>query len=131
MPGLKDHSQSKEKEGPQKGGKLSNMQTKYTKAYGTPMVLPKEYSDSIELFKRLTITTFCICTLILLILYYRIAFININFTEELKNASYYTLYDNGTAILTLLLSAGTIIISSIQISTANNYSKLTRQQLIV
>jgi hypothetical protein len=110
---------------------INNMQTKYTKSYGTPMVLPKQYRESFETFKRLSIASFCACSVLLIIIFYRLNYINMVFYESIKRVSLDTLYYNGTAIFTILLSAATLIMSSIDISIANDYSKLTRQNLIV
>jgi len=107
---------------------ISDMRVKYTNTYGTPISLPPEYAVRFELFKQLTITTFSLCALLLIILLNAFDYLNISFANlgSIKNIIIYYF----PQVFILILSLIPIIISSIQLMRANEFSKLSRKHLM-
>jgi hypothetical protein len=109
---------------------VSDMRIKFKNTYGTPIKLPPMYGDKLEEFKRLTITTFSICALLFIILmskyeyYNSVSFFNISGTFIDIIRVYFT------EISILLLSLAPIIISSIQVASANEFAVLSRRHFI-
>jgi hypothetical protein len=96
---------------------IGNMKVKYENTFGTPINLPTEYKEKLELFKQLAISTFCLCFISLVIV-----------NAEISN------YDQNMILLIktimVLLSLSSISISSMQVWIANSFSILTRQELM-
>ena len=110
---------------------LGNMKTKYENAKGTPLILPKRYADKLELFKRLMISVFSLCAIILTVMFLNTKAINVSFIDEIKYIDLDSLSENFYSILILLASLSVIGISSYQIKEADSFAKLSRQDLIV
>jgi hypothetical protein len=49
---------------------IGNMKIKYENTFGTPINLPPQYKEKLELFKKLVISTFCLCIMTLALLFY-------------------------------------------------------------
>jgi hypothetical protein len=49
---------------------IGNMKIKYENTFGTPINLPPEYKEKLELFKKLVISIFCLCFITLALLFY-------------------------------------------------------------
>ena len=107
---------------------ISNMKVKYSDTYGTPINLPPIYKDQLELFKRLIITTFSICGLLLIIYGVQFDLININFSQQMKTIG--NIMYNPYPIIIMIIACLPIIMSSINVSIANNFSVITRQDLM-
>jgi hypothetical protein len=107
---------------------ISNMKVKYENTFGTPINLPPNYKDKFDYFKQLTILTFIICALLLLIFMVYFNSINIVFKDEMVFISY--IIRNKFQFFSLLMSFAPVIISLFQLKTANSFSSLTRQDLM-
>lgn len=112
----------------------NNLNIKYTKKYGTPFNLPEKYKKKMELIKRLMISSFCLGTVIIFIVFNYNIFLKTNFTSiitklNLTNILNY-LFDNKILFFTLAASLALIGISSYQIFAGDEFSKLSRQQLM-
>ena len=108
---------------------IYNLHVKYTKANGLPLNIPEPYKTQLYNFNVLMITTFCICTLLFFIVKFRYDKLDVNFYELLKRGSILLYYKYSLLIFSVILSIISITISSIQVNTANNFSKLSRQQV--
>ena len=108
----------------------NNLNVKYTKKYGTPFNLPDRYKKKLDLVKRLMISSFCLGSLILFILF--------NYTDELKidllliitNFDINVIFNKYTLFFTLTASLALLGISSYQIFAGDEFSKLSRHQLM-
>jgi|UniRef100_A0A6C0JNU4 hypothetical protein len=104
---------------------ISDMRVKYSNTYGTPMNIPPKYKIKFELFKRLTISTFALCAILLLILLNGFDFINIQLSNlgSIKNIIVYYF----PQLLVLVTTLVPVIISCVQIVYANEFSMLSRR----
>uniref|UniRef100_A0A6C0L8K8 Uncharacterized protein n=1 Tax=viral metagenome TaxID=1070528 RepID=A0A6C0L8K8_9ZZZZ len=110
---------------------ISNLKVKYSDTYGTPINLPLIYKEHLEMFKRLMISTFSVCGVLLII--YGTQYdppngININFTQEMKSIGNIMYKPYPFAVL--IITCAPLIMSSINVSIANNFSAITRQDLM-
>jgi len=102
---------------------------KYTVNNGLPINIPEPYKTKLYNFKVLMITTFCICTLLLFIVKFRPEKLDINFFELLKRGNIILYYRYSLLFFSIFLSITAIVISSLQVNTASEFSKLSRQQV--
>jgi hypothetical protein len=108
----------------------NNLNVKYTKKYGMPFNLPDRYKKKLALVKRLMISSFCLGAVILFILF--------NYTNELKieilpiitKFDINVLFNKYTLTFTLAASLALMGISGYQIFAGNEFSKLSRQELM-
>jgi len=107
---------------------LSNMRLKYSTTFNTPIKLPPVYRDQLETFKSLMITTFSTCSFLLIVFMVYFDMINFPFSEKMAKAA--DIIANTVPLLILILSFVPIIISIMQVYTANGFSIITRQQLM-
>jgi hypothetical protein len=107
---------------------FGNMKVKYSDTYGTPVNLPPIYKDQLEMFKRLMISAFSVCGVLLIIYGAQWQTININFTQEMKTIQ--NIMFNPKPFIVLIMSCAPLILSSINVSIANNFSMVTRQDLM-
>jgi hypothetical protein len=108
---------------------LSNMKIKFDKTFGKPTNLPPIYKNKLEEYKRLIIVTFSICTFMLIVL--MIFYDNVNIisiTSVLRSNQ--EIWNNKFPLIMLIISAVPVIISAIELNTANRFSVLTRQELM-
>jgi hypothetical protein len=108
----------------------NNLQAKYTKKYGAPLSLPKKYKNKMELIKRLMIASFCLGFVILYVLFYYYDGLKHNFVMLLKNLDVKSIYQYKTLFFTLGASLALMGISGKQVFDANEFSKLSRQELM-
>jgi len=108
----------------------NNLQAKYTKQYGTPLTLPKKYQNKMELIKRLMIASFCLGFLILYCLFYYSEELKHSLVMLIKTADLKSIYQYRVLFFTLGASLSLMGISSKQIFDANEFSKLSRQELM-
>jgi hypothetical protein len=94
------------------------------------MSLPKKYQNKMELIKRLMIASFCLGFVILYVLFYYYDSLKHSFVILLKNIELRTFYDYRILFLTLGASLALMGISGKQVFDANEFSKLSRQQLM-
>ncbi len=104
---------------------ISNLNTKYTSAYGTPINLPPIFADKMEGFKQYMIFSFVLGSIIMVMLLNGKSYEMIDIVPSMKNVS-----NPVPIIITILASTGLMVFSSIQIATATEFSKLSRQELI-
>jgi hypothetical protein len=107
---------------------ISNMRVKYSNTYGTPIQLPPKYQLQLDMFKNLMISTFSICFLLLLwfALYYDILNKpNIAYTKSIGN-----IVANPFPYFVLLVSCAPLIMSSINLAITNDFTKLSRKDLM-
>jgi len=107
---------------------ISNLKVKYSDTYGTPINLPAIYKDHLEMFKRLMISTFSVCGVLLIIYGAQYDLININFTQQMKSIG--NIMHNPYPFAVLIIACAPLIMSSINVSIANNFSAITRQNLM-
>lgn len=107
---------------------ISNLRVKYSDTYGTPINLPPIYKDQLELFKRLMIASFSLCGLLLIIYGVRFADINIPFAQQMRTIG--GIMANPFPVIVLIITCAPMIMSLINVSIANGFSILTRQQLM-
>jgi hypothetical protein len=108
----------------------NNLQAKYTKKYGAPITLPKKYQNKMEIIKRLMIASFCLGSIILYSLFYNYDNLKHNFLAMLKDFGLKSLYQHKEIFVTLGASLALMGISGKQVFDANEFSKLSRQQLM-
>lgn len=108
----------------------NNLRAKYTKKYGAPITLPKKYQTKMEIIKRLMIASFCLGTVILYCLFYNYDELKHNFLALLKDFGLKSLYQYKVMFITLGASLALMGISGKQVFDANEFSKLSRQQLM-
>lgn len=104
------------------------MKVKYENTFGTPINLPPNYKNKLDIFKGLTLTTFSICLILLLTFMYYFDSINFIFNDQVK--TFGDILRNKFPVGLLILSLTSIIISFVQVNTANSFSILTRQNLM-
>jgi len=107
---------------------ISNMRLKYSDTYGTPIKLPPIYKDRLDEFKTVIVTVFCVCAFLLITFMVSFDSINIVFSEKMVRFS--DIMQNGFPLSILIISFYPIVISGYQVSTANSFSILNRQQLM-
>ena len=108
---------------------IYNLHVKYTVKNGLPINIPEPYKSQLYDFKVLMITTFFICTLLLFIVKFRPEKLDINFYELLKRRNIILYYRYSLLFFSIFLSITAIVISSLQVNTASDFSKLSRQQV--
>ena len=108
---------------------IYKLHVKFTVTNGLPINIDEPYKSQLYNFNILIITTFCICTLLLFIVKLRPEKLDINFYELLKKGSILLYYRYSLLLFSIALSISTIVISSLQVNTANSFSKLSRQQV--
>jgi len=108
----------------------NNLQAKYSKKYGGPITLPKKYQNKMEIIKRLMIASFCLGFVILYVLFYYYDDLKHSFVILLKNVELRSFYDYRVLFLTLGASLALMGISGKQVFDANEFLKLSRQQLM-
>jgi len=107
---------------------ISNMRLKYSDTFGTTVKLPPIYKNRLDEFKAIIITVFSVCTLLLLVFMVCFDSINIVFSEKMARIS--DIMQNWFPLSILIISIYPIIVSIYQVSTANSFSILNRQQLM-
>ena len=107
---------------------ISNLKVKYSDTYGTPINLPPIYKDKLEMFKRLMIATFSVCGLLLIMYGTQFNAINIDFAQQMKTIG--NIMYNPYPVAVLIIVCAPLIMSSINVSIANNFSVITRQDLM-
>jgi len=108
---------------------LYNLHVKYTVNNGLPINIPEPYKTQLYHFNILMITTFSICFLLFFIVKFRMERLNVNFYELLKRGSILLYYRYSLLLFSIILSIIAIVISSLQVKTASEFSKLSRQQV--
>lgn len=101
------------------------LHVKFTLQNGLSINIPTLYKEELYNFNVLTTLTFFISTILLYIIYFKQDKLNVNFFQYLKYMSIYSTTRNYLSIICLIFSIILIIISSIQVNTANNLSKIS------
>lgn len=107
---------------------ISNLRVKYQNTFGTPINLPPIYKNRLEEFKGLMVFTFGICSLLLIIFMFYLDSINFVFNDQVKTIG--GMINNKFSIILLGLTTIPVIISCIQLKSANSFSIIARQKLI-
>jgi hypothetical protein len=115
---------------------ISALKNKYSHLFGTPVKLPKQYQEKMEIFKRLSIATFSLCSLLLIIYFFNkdknentYNVLNINSPiQDIRSFSQAIQYWYPISVLVVTIAP--VIISCVQIATANEFSLLNRGPLI-
>jgi hypothetical protein len=108
----------------------NNLNSKNIKKYGTPFNLPEKYKKKLELVKRLMISSFCLGSLILFVIFNYNDDLKQNFLLIITKPEFKKIFDSKTLFLTLAASLALIGISAYQIYEGDSFSKLSRQQLM-
>jgi len=87
--------------------------------------LPDNYRKPVELFKKLMISTFSICAFLLLCFMVYYVELNINLESRIKSIG--NIIYNPFPIVIICVATVPLILSSINISITNVFSKLSRQ----
>jgi hypothetical protein len=108
---------------------IYQLHVKYSAAEGLPINIPDPYKSQLYQFNVLMITSFCLCTLLLVIIFFRSHKLDVNLYELMTRMNLYLFARNLVLLFALSLSIATVVISSLQVQTANGFAKLSRQQL--
>ena len=108
----------------------NNLNSKNIKKYGTPFILPEKYKKKLELIKRLMISSFCLGSVILFVIFNYNEYLKQNFLLIITKLQFATVFNSKTLFLTLAASLALIGISAYQIYEGDSFSKLSRQQLM-
>jgi len=108
----------------------NNLNSKNIKKYGTPFILPEKYKKKLELIKRLMISSFCLGSVILFVIFNYNEYLKQNFLLIITKPEFKKIFDSKTLFLTLAASLALIGISAYQIYEGDSFSKLSRQQLM-
>jgi hypothetical protein len=108
----------------------NNLNSKNIKKYGTPFILPEKYKKKLELIKRLMISSFCLGSVILFVIFNYNDYLKQNFLSIITKPEFKKIFDSKTLFLTLAASLALIGISAYQIYEGDSFSKLSRQQLM-
>jgi len=108
----------------------NNLNVKYIKKYGTPFNLPDRYRKKLGLIKRLMISSFCLGTVILFILLNYTNELNIKLLPIITNFDINVVFNKYTLFFTLAASLALMGISGYQIFAGDEFSKLSRQELM-
>jgi hypothetical protein len=108
----------------------NNLNSKNIKKYGTPFILPEKYKKKLELIKRLMISSFCLGSVILFVIFNYNDYLKQNFLSIITKLDFATVFKSKTLFLTLAASLALIGISAYQIYEGDSFSKLSRQQLM-
>jgi hypothetical protein len=108
---------------------IYKMNVKFSAAKGLPVTINEPYKTQLYNFNVNMITVFCLSTLMILLLKFRGNLLDVNLFLLIKNMNFLLFYKNFTLLVTLAMSIIVVVISSIQIDTANKLAQLTRQQL--
>lgn len=106
----------------------NNLNSKNMKKYRTPFNLPDRYKKKLDLIKRLMISSFCLGTIILFILFNYNGELKHNFLSIITNFNISELLKYYTLFFTAASSLALMGISSYQIFAGDEFSKLSRQQ---
>ena len=110
---------------------IYKLHVKYSVTDGVPINIPPPYNLQLYNFNVLMVTTFCLCAVLILIIKFRPEKMNINLYEFIRRMNLIMVLRNPIFIITLALSVSAIVISGIQVQTADKFAKLSRQQLNV
>jgi len=110
---------------------IYKLHTKYSVTDGVPINIPPPYNLQLYEFNVLMVTTFCLCTVLILIIKFRPEKIDINLYEFIRRMNLIMVLRNSTFLFTFALSVSAIVISGLQVQTADKFAKLSRQQLNV
>ena len=108
---------------------IYQLHVKYSAAEGLPVNIPEPYNSQLYQFNVLMITSFCICTLLLVIVFFRSHKLDVNLYELMKRMNLFLFSRNLVLLFTLALTIATVVISSLQVQIANGFAKLSRKQL--
>ena len=108
----------------------NNLNSKNIKKYGTPFILPEKYKKKLELVKRLMISSFCLGSIILFVIFNYNDNLNKDFLSIITKPEFKKIFDNKTLFLTLASSLALMGISAYQLFEGDSFSKLSRQQLM-
>jgi hypothetical protein len=114
---------------------VTNLKGKFEKKKGAPLQLPVKYANKMEIIKRFMITCFCLGFIILYNLFYYKPPLEQNFAMLLtyftfKSPTDNTFTKNSSLYLTLAASLILMGMSSKQVFDGNEFSKLSRQELM-
>lgn len=110
---------------------IHKLNVKFSKAEGLPVNIPEPHRTRLHGFNVSMVATFCLCTLLIIIILFKSDKLDVNTHELLKHMNFFLAYKNITLFLTFALSLSAIVISSLQVQTANTFDVLSRQQLNV
>ena len=111
---------------------INNLNKKYITAQGTPIRLPPIYDDKLYDFKTKMISCFSLGVVLISMVSFGYLYEKINGNVKLSvpNFSFQAISSNIYSIITVISSVSFLGLSINQIVTANDFSKLTRQELI-
>jgi hypothetical protein len=108
----------------------NNLQTKFTKKNGMPFELPNKYRNKLEFIKQLMITSFCLGSIILYILFYYKNELNYDLVSIINSFKLRYLIEKKLLFFTLFASIALIVISSYEVNIGNSFLILSKQQLM-
>lgn len=108
----------------------NNLQTKFTKKNGMPFELPNKYRNKLEFIKQLMITSFCLGSIILYILFYYKNELNYDLVSIINSFKLRYLIEKKLLFFTLFASITLIGISSYEVDIGNSFLILSKQQLM-
>jgi len=99
----------------------NNLQTKFTKKNGMPFELPNKYRNKLEFIKQLMITSFCLGSIILYILFYYKNELNYDLVSIINSFKLRYLIEKKLLFFTLFASIALIVISSYEVNIGNSF----------
>jgi hypothetical protein len=105
----------------------NNLQTKFTKKNGMPFELPNKYREKLEFIKQLMITSFCLGSIILYILFYYKSELNYDILSIINSFKMKYLIEKWLIFFTLFASTSLIGISYYEITIGNSFLMLSKQ----
>lgn len=109
---------------------IFDIQKKYNNTKGTPVILSAKYQNLFDTIKQNTVILFAITAILLLMYYFNKSNINVPILPMISNMSMANLLNNMPAMVTIVLSAASMVISSYQVKYAIDFSSLKTRSLV-
>lgn len=109
---------------------IFDIQKKYNNTKGTPVILSAKYQNLFDTIKKNTVILFAITASLLLMYYFNKSNINVPILPMISNMSMANLLNNMPAMVNIVLSAASMVISSYQVKYAVDFSSLKTRSLV-
>jgi len=109
---------------------IFDIQKKYNNTKGTPVILSAKYQNLFDTIKQNTVILFAITASLLLMYYFNKSNINVPILPMISNMSMANLLNNMPAMVNIILSAASMVISSYQVKYAVDFSSLKTRSLV-
>ena len=109
---------------------IMTLRTKYTIDRGVPIYLPKKYQTKLDTFKAITVTSFVLSFILLVLLTFSIKYLDISFYEVLVTLTVNSFMKNILLFLALIIGLTVTGLSGYQVYLGNDLSKAQYNQII-